>query len=340
MPRDPRQIRQQAFQYYLENRFDEATELYQEAIDLARESYGEKSSFVADLYYEAGSMCLEEGNFSMASRYLPQAVKVNPNYTTARVKLADLLMMKGKSDEAFGQIGEALRRDPNSIEARRQLVKLLMEREKHEKEGARGAGLACTWEAFRLNNITKSVVSQTIKNIAQWQQKMNSGQHPVPTVAISAPVAAPVSVPPAPPPVSAAPKPKPEPPPKLKAKPPAAKPRPKVKPKPPEPKPVVARKEKPPHVARASVPPPPSGPVGRKASTRGGLVPPPPPVVPSFMAPPPPAAGNPGIVLTTTANVQNAPPEKKKPPKKKKKPRPEVQDEPDFLLDWASEKQK
>ncbi|MBZ0185589.1 MAG: tetratricopeptide repeat protein, partial [Candidatus Obscuribacterales bacterium] len=191
--KDPRDLRQQAFQFYLEARYDEAAELYQEAIELAKESYGEKSSFVADLYYEAGSMCLEEGNFSMASRFLPLAVKINPNYTMARVKLSELLMMKGKSDEAFGQIGEALKRDPTAIEAQRQLVKLLMDREKKEKDISRGAGLACTWESFRLNNLTKMVVNQTLKHIAQWQTKLKTGQSQVPTVSVamsSAPVLA------------------------------------------------------------------------------------------------------------------------------------------------------
>ena len=330
IPANPNFLRQQAFDGYLNGDYEDAAILYKKAIEAGKSQYGENSAFVADLYYELGTMSLEEGNFTRASIYLPKAVNLKPNSVMARVKLADLYLMQDKTDEAFGQIGLALKRNPGSVEARKELVKLMMARAKSSGHNSEAANLACTWEAFQLKQFSNTLIKNTNSLIAHWKNQINGGKKKLPTLRVAVAVPRTRRVPKTQgalkikPPQKKAEVVKPKP----KAKPKKIKPKPKakVKPKPkktrPKPKPKTVTKKttkvKPPTRRRA-----------RKG--RSGLVPPPPPTVPVY-APPPT-----NIKLETKAKVKKKP---KKKPKKKKVRKPSIPDEPDFILDWASSKKK
>lgn len=333
---NPNLLRQQAFDSYLAGDFDDAALLYKQAINAGASTYGKNSSFVADLFYELGTMGLEEGNYARAQKYLPQAVRMKPNSVQARVKLADLYLRQDKLDEAMGQIGTALKRNPGSVEAQKELVKLMMARAKKDGENSEAANLACTWESFQLKNFSNNLVKSTNTLIAQWKKQLNSANKRIPTlsIAMSSPTITRTQ---------AAPPPKP-----AKIKPPqntstksiksrAKKSKPtthskaKTKTSKPKPKPVRVEKPKPKKVSKPVV--------ARKRPKRSnGLVPPPPPTVPvpAYNAPPPSS-----VKLEAKAQLKDKKKEKKPIPKKKvkkKKPKQTIPDEPDFILDWASKK--
>ncbi|MCA9816312.1 MAG: tetratricopeptide repeat protein, partial [Cyanobacteria bacterium HKST-UBA01] len=175
IPQNPNLLRQQAFDCYLVGEFEDAADLYKKAIDTGIQQYGQNSAFVADIYYELGTMSLEEGNFSRASRYLPLAVKAKPNSIQARVKLADLYLMQDKVDQAMAEVATALRNNPGSVEAQKELVKLMMARAGNSGDDSAAANLACTWEAFQLKNFSNAVLKNTNTLIAQWQKSIKSG---------------------------------------------------------------------------------------------------------------------------------------------------------------------
>ena len=342
IPQNPNLLRQQAFDCYLVGEFEDAAELYKKAIDSGIQQYGQNSAFVADIYYELGTMSLEEGNFSRASRYLPLAVKAKPNSIQARVKLADLYLMQDKVDQAMSEVATALKNNPGSVEAQRELVKLMMARAGSSGEDSAAANLACTWEAFQLKNFSNTVLKNTNALIAQWQQRIKSGGNNLPRLSVAM--------------LNSAHR---TPPPKQESAPAAAPAPVAVKIKPPQkptPKPVVSR----PKVTRTAAKPatkpvaksvtkpvsePKSTPVPKPvvnepgavspASRAKGMGRPPPPMVPPPMFAPPPSS----IKLETHVQVKKETKEKtekKEPPKKVKKPA--VPDEPDFILDWAAPK--
>lgn len=334
---NPNLLKQQAFDEYVAGEFESSAELYKKALDAGIKEYGSNSDFVFDLYYELGTMSLEEGNFTRAARYLPKAVNLKPNSVLARVKLSDLYLMQGKIDQAFGQIRQAQKRNPNSVLAQKQLVKLMMERSKKTNNHSDAANLASTMESFKLTRLTNNLVNGTHSLISQWQKRISgAGNYSPPRVSVAMSTTRPVTQAPVkikPPqkkkPPKAAPKVKP------KAKPAPRKVKPKAKPRPKPVKKVAKTKPKPKPKPKAK----PKAVAKRKPKTRrirkvNGLVPPPPPVLPPIYAPP---VSN--IKLETKAKV-----EKKKAPKKKKKVRSRkrrtVPDEPDFILDWASKKTK
>lgn len=335
IPQNPNLLRQQAFDCYLVGEFEDAADLYKKAIDTGIQQYGQNSAFVADIYYELGTMSLEEGNFSRASRYLPLAVKAKPNSIQARVKLADLYLMQDKVDQAMAEVATALRNNPGSVEAQKELVKLMMARAGNAGDDSAAANLACTWEAFQLKNFSNAVLKNTNTLIAQWQKSIKSGGKNLPKLSVAMLNSAHRAPPPkqetAPAPVQQA----------VKIKPPQKPtPKPVVKPKvtrtaaKPVAKPVAKSVPKPVSVPAQKVVVK-QTPAARPAKRSNGLVPPPPPMVPPPVYAPPPSS----IKLETSVQVKKEPKEKKEkkePPKKVKKPA--VPDEPDFILDWAAPK--
>ncbi|MEZ4491404.1 MAG: tetratricopeptide repeat protein [Cyanobacteriota/Melainabacteria group bacterium] len=339
IPQNPNLLRQQAFDCYLVGEFEDAADLYKKAIDTGIQQYGQNSAFVADIYYELGTMSLEEGNFSRASRYLPLAVKAKPNSIQARVKLADLYLMQDKVDQAMAEVATALRNNPGSVEAQKELVKLMMARAGNSGDDSAAANLACTWEAFQLKNFSNAVLKNTNTLIAQWQKSIKSGGKNLPKLSVAMLNSAHRAPPPkqetAPAPVQQAVKIKPpqKPTPKPVAK-PVVKPRVTRTATKPVTKPVAKSVPKPVSVPAQKVVAK-QTPAARPAKRSNGLVPPPPPMVPPPVYAPPPSS----IKLETSVQVKKEPKEKKEkkePPKKVKKPA--VPDEPDFILDWAAPK--
>ena len=349
---DPRELRLAAFQKYLEGDFEGAGQIYAQAINAAETQYGKNSTFVADLCYEVGTISLEDGQFQTAEKYLQLAVKQKPNSVMARVKYADLLAMRGNTGEAFNQIQQALKVSPGSPVAQQAMVKWMMSQSNHKTAEGAIANVAATWESFRLHAMGKNSVQSTIASISSWK---NGFLKPPPKVKTAGTVAT-ATIP------------------KVEIKPPAVKvkevepPKPKAKVariKPTERpitaiKPVTAIKpkvEKPkvdlvpdapaaPEVKVAKIKPPEKRVVVATSApskkNKNGFIPPPPPgpvmgVGYSMMAPPPPN----GFVLQTTARVKE--PDKPEKPKEKKRPKPaasESEEDPDYLLDWASDPKK
>ncbi len=115
-------LRSIAFEHYLSGDTEAALDYYQKAIDTASRDYGAESSYIGQLYYEMGTLALDAKKFVRSEAYLQKAVQHNPNSVMARVKFAELLQLRGKSDEALQQINAALAKHSNSPEAREALV--------------------------------------------------------------------------------------------------------------------------------------------------------------------------------------------------------------------------
>lgn len=180
LKQNPNLLKQQAFEEYIAGEFESSADLYKQALEAGISEYGESSDFVFDLYYELGTLSLEEGNFTRAARYLPKAVELKPNSVLARVKLSDLYLMQGRVNDAFGEIHQAQKRNPNSILAQKQLVKLMMERTKKNNKQSDAANLACTMESFKLTKFSNNLVNGTNNLISQWQKRINSGSNHLP----------------------------------------------------------------------------------------------------------------------------------------------------------------
>lgn len=337
---DPRELRLSAFQKYLEGDLPGASELYRRAITAGESAYGKDSTFVADLCYEVGTISLEDGQFQNAETFLKKAVAKKPNSVMARVKYADLLTMRGNTAGAFEQIQAALKISPGSPIAQQAMVKWMMSQAGHRTAEGAIANVAATWECFNLRNMGQNSVAATMANISNWKNsflKPKAQPKSKPVVATITPPKIETKPVEAPQVVPAKPK-------VAKAKPVVAKPvvavaKPKVEKPAPKPKPaeievkvVKAKPENTPVVATAAP----------SKKSKNGLVPPPPPG-PVFNAGfgmmPPPPSGFIQPILQTEAHV--AKPEK---PKKKPKPAvtsaPETDEDPDYLLDWASDGKK
>lgn len=123
---DPKSLRQSAFESYLSGNFDKAKVYYEQAIDQTQKTYGPNSPFLADLYFELGTVSLELSKFSIASHYLPLAVEKRPNSRQARIKLAELYMLTGKEEEARVQLEAAQKAHPKAPEVQAAIVKWMI----------------------------------------------------------------------------------------------------------------------------------------------------------------------------------------------------------------------
>ncbi|HEY9869357.1 MAG TPA: tetratricopeptide repeat protein, partial [Candidatus Obscuribacterales bacterium] len=114
----PNTLRANAIDEYVKGNTDSALDIYEQAADLASRQYGGNSYYVGDLYYEMGSIALQGAKFQRAEAYLTQAVKIRPNSVTARARLVDLLLLRGRKDEAREHAKQAVIKHPDSLEAR------------------------------------------------------------------------------------------------------------------------------------------------------------------------------------------------------------------------------
>ena len=127
---DPKSLRQSAFESYLQGNYDKAKVYYEQAIDQTQKTYGPNSPFLADLYYELGTISLELSKFTIASHYLPLAVEKKPNSLQARLKLVELDMLIGKEEDARIQLDAAQKAHPKSPEVQAAVVKWMIKESK------------------------------------------------------------------------------------------------------------------------------------------------------------------------------------------------------------------
>lgn len=122
---NPVQLRFAAMDALLHGNSKDSLDLYETAIQEAVQQYGETSSFLADLYYEAGTVALDSSQFPAAERYLTEAVKINPYSTMAKIKLAELYRLEDKSGEVSKQLRQAVQINPNSPVTRQAYIRWL-----------------------------------------------------------------------------------------------------------------------------------------------------------------------------------------------------------------------
>lgn len=90
---------------------------FRSAIMLAEKTFGKDSSYVSDLYYEAGVAAMKTSNYREAEDLLNKAVSVNPNACEAHLTLAEYYRLHGKLDSAKKEVRQVLDHDPRNIEA-------------------------------------------------------------------------------------------------------------------------------------------------------------------------------------------------------------------------------
>ncbi len=327
-----KRLRSAAVEELLQGHHAGALELYNQVTGLACKEFGANSSYVSNLCFEMGSIALEADKFQQAEEYLSQAVKIKPTSITARVKLAELLLLRGRPDEAKNQAEKALIQQGNNLAARRVLAISYLKTDNPAKATQAFAYLNAIINGHSAP-IPRSVTPEPRPTL-QEEVKTTTPEPNTPIPREPKPIAAPARLSK---PVSQAasvrsipivsPKTKST----TQAQTPPASPLPKLKASPPKtfPKPKPAE-------------------LKAKPTPRGGLVPPPPPTVPIFgglMVPPPAVApptgaGSPGFQLKTKAEVKREPKAKEPPTEEKPTYVESGSEESDFLLDWADKSSK
>lgn len=79
---------------------DQALEHYKQALRIAADTYGDDAPYLAEIYYDMGSLCLNSSKFNLSEEYLGKAVKLNPNSSAAHLRLAELMRIRGRSQDA------------------------------------------------------------------------------------------------------------------------------------------------------------------------------------------------------------------------------------------------
>ncbi len=347
-------LRDQAIEKRLRLDADGALDAYEQALTLAKKELGPTSSYVAQLYYDMGSLAYEAAKFEVAETYLTNAVRLNPSSASARVKLAELLRTKDRGQDAARQAQAAVKKHPGSLAARQELAMdylFMHDSARSSTEFARfdkvAHGLAAPLPQAPVAPVAATAASTPVLIPVKQPEPVAQPPAKQPEQPPEKPKAKPKA--------ESKPKPEPKPKPKPEAKPkpkPAAKhedagqSKPPAEAPPPEPKPKAEPKPKPePKPEPKPKPESKPEPKPKPAKPKGGLVPPPPPVVPSWpgIVPPPPSGygvttGNPNYRVETKAQViKEKPKDKPKPEAHEDKPPPSSSSgaDDDFLLDWA-----
>lgn len=360
-------VRAQALEAELNNQPDAAIALYDKALNLACLEYGPASSYVGGLYVDLGNICMRSGKVQNAENYLRQAIKCSPNSRLAKLKLAEVLALKGRDEASTKVLEQLVSKKPNELSARRALAMGFQQHGNFAKanrefaliqdvaSGRRQAKQIIHMpesQDTRLETAPAKTVNEAgspikaiLPNVSKDSHKDSSpqkSQEPEKDKTTKPLSTKPTPVKPAPiKPITAKPTPvkpavkptvKPNKPALEKTKAPSISKPPVVEAKPvkvPEPKPKPVKPKKEPEAGALNLKP--TKPA--KASGHGGLVPPPPPMV---------MPGYPVYAPTQAPPAQPKPAAKPKP-----KPAPEKPSAPanqgssedaDFLLDWAKKK--
>ena len=89
-------LRSQAVQSQFQGNPDDALEKYQRAIECAKRAFGENAPYLAEIYYDMGSLCLNNAKYAAAEGHLNQALKLNPNLSAAHLRLAELKLLQSR----------------------------------------------------------------------------------------------------------------------------------------------------------------------------------------------------------------------------------------------------
>lgn len=165
---NPVELRLAAMDAVLRGDTSGALDLFNTAIQEANRQYGPNSTFLADLYYEAGSVALDGSQFGPAEHYLTEAVKANPYSTMAKLKLAELYRVQDRAGDAATQFKQAVQVNPNSAVTKQAYIRWLILNGNTPNEQA-----AANAEALRLAMI-KARTDAYFKNYRSTQKSTDS----------------------------------------------------------------------------------------------------------------------------------------------------------------------
>lgn len=178
-----REYRSKAVQAQFNNRYDEAVGHYQRALDLASQTYGANSPFLAEIYYDMGALAFTNSQFNNAEEWLNMAVKLNPNSSGGRLKLAELESLRGHTEEAVKQASLVVAKHRDDPVAHQQLAIAL------DKDGDSLRSLREFSVAEQLSRMEKlradgrAAAAKPIISIPPlWQSPKPTASAPVPNV--------------------------------------------------------------------------------------------------------------------------------------------------------------
>ena len=123
----PSYLRNEGLKSYFKGDLDTAFTYFQRAIKQSIKDFGENSIYTADLYFELAELALKSGKFQSAENNLKNAVEINPNSITYHLKLAKVLQLRHKPEQAFKEISQALAKNKSSLEAHAAMINFLTE---------------------------------------------------------------------------------------------------------------------------------------------------------------------------------------------------------------------
>lgn len=115
-------LRSSAVEAHVRGDLPAALRSYEQALVTAKSAYGENSPFLAEIYYDMGTMCLSFSDFDKAETYLRETVRLSPNSTSARLRLAELLRLRSRPEEAAKQASIVLSKHRDDMVAHQELA--------------------------------------------------------------------------------------------------------------------------------------------------------------------------------------------------------------------------
>lgn len=87
-----------------------------------------------DLYYAAAQLAKAKGQMDLATKYLGEAVSINPSNATYRIEFADLLEMQKQYDEAIKQLRRVIIQNPRDARVLKKLKQLVSQTNRGNNE--------------------------------------------------------------------------------------------------------------------------------------------------------------------------------------------------------------
>lgn len=116
------ELKKLAMDCYVRGDCTESIKYYEQATNIAEKTYGANSAYLAELYYDMGIVAFKDSKFKKAQEFLENSVKINPNQVVARVRLAELLNLEGKTDDARRHVKAVLEKHSDCLQARKVLA--------------------------------------------------------------------------------------------------------------------------------------------------------------------------------------------------------------------------
>lgn len=155
-----RSLRSLALEQHMRGESDTAMSTYDNALKMATDLFGKNSTYVAEILYEQAIVALACKRYSKAEDCLQDALQINPNSMCARLKLAEYLKLKGRTQEARQQASKVLAKHKDSVEAR-QIMALTYQEE--------GNVAKATQECFYLDEAMHGKSHSDSENVAFTQ---------------------------------------------------------------------------------------------------------------------------------------------------------------------------